>query len=87
VGREGIPERGVREIRFVDPKIQNNRTAEEKYMENIRTENRKVNIENLFGARSGAHYRAPADTGAPRHPSASEGLNSSLVGRPGDLWG
>ena len=48
-------ERGVREIRLVDPKIQNNRTAEEKYMENIR----KVNIENLFGARS---VRAPADT-------------------------
>ena len=25
--------------------------------------------------------------GALRHPSASEGLNSSLAGRPGDLWG
>ena len=32
-------------------------------------------------------FRAPADTGAPRHPSASEGLNSPLAGRPGDLWG
>ena len=29
-------------------------------------------------------FRAPTDTGALRHPSASEGLNSPLVGRPGD---
>ena len=26
-------------------------------------------------------------SGAPRHPSAPGGLNSPLVGRPGDLWG
>ena len=32
-------------------------------------------------------FRAPTDTGALRHPSASEGLNSPLAGRPGDLWG
>ena len=29
--------------------------------------------------------RAPTDTGALRHSSGSEGLNSSLAGRPGDL--
>ena len=29
----------------------------------------------------------PADIGALRHPSASEGLDSSLAGRPGDLMG
>ena len=32
-------------------------------------------------------FRVPADIGALRHPSASEGLDSSLAGRPGDLWG
>ena len=30
-------------------------------------------------------FRAPADAGALRHPSASGGLNSPLAGRPGDL--
>ena len=32
-------------------------------------------------------FRALAPIGALRHPSASEGLNSPLVGRPGDLVG
>ena len=32
-------------------------------------------------------FRTPADIRALRHPSASEGLDSSLACRPGDLWG